>query len=104
MNNKDFAKVAEKQVNTCWNVLCDKSPEYDFGEDKFRNFKKASALLGISQEEVLLGYLTKHIISLCDMIPKANDFTEDKFEEKITDTINYLLLLKGMLAERYEEM
>ena len=99
MNNKDFENIVNTQLDICKNILCDKSKEYDFGKDRLRSFKVASKLLNNNPKEALLGYLTKHIISIYDMVPESKNFTYDKFEEKITDAINYLLLLKGLLYE-----
>ena len=100
MNNKDFEKLVDEQFEICKSVLCNKSKEYDFGEDRLHSFKVAGQLLKSTPEEALMGYLTKHIMSLYDMVPEVNKFTYDKFNEKITDTMNYLLLLKGLLYER----
>ena len=88
------------------NLIYIESKEYDFGEDRLHSFKVAGQLLKSTPEEALLGYLTKHIMSIYDMVPEADKFTYNKFNEKITDTINYLLLLKGLLKEKglgYEE-
>ena len=37
---------------------------------------------------------SKHFISLTDMINSGKEFNKDVWDEKITDAINYLLLLK----------
>ena len=100
MNNVEFEKLVDEQFKICKSILCEKSKEYDFGEDRLHSFKVAGQLLKSIPEEALMGYLTKHIMSLYDMIPEINKFTYDKFNEKITDTMNYLLLLKGLLYER----
>ena len=100
MTNKKFEELVEEQFTICNQLLCNKSQEYDFGKDRLHSFKVAAELLKTTPEEALLGYLTKHIMSIYDMIPEVNNFSFDKFMEKITDTINYLLLLKGLLYER----
>ena len=100
MNNKNFETLMNEQFEICKNVLCSKSKEYDFGDDRLHSFKVAAALLKQTPEEALLGYLTKHIMSIYDMVPEVNNFTYEKFSEKLTDSINYLLLLKALLYER----
>jgi len=100
MNNKDFEKLVDEQFEMCKSVLCNKSKEYDFGEDRLHSFKVASQLLKSTPEEALMGYLTKHIMSLYDMVPEIDKFSYDKFNEKIVDILNYCLLLKGLLYER----
>ena len=100
MDNKLFKNIVDEQLTICKNVLCNKSKEYDFGEDRLHSFKAAAAFLNSTPEEALLGYMTKHLMSISDMIHTVDKFTYKKFEEKITDTMNYLLLLKGLLYER----
>ena len=100
MINDKFEKVIDEQFTICKELLTSKSKEYDFGEDRLHSFKVAAAMLKTTPEEALLGYLTKHIMSIYDMVPEVDKFTYEKFSEKITDTINYLLLLKGLLYER----
>lgn len=99
MNHKEFADIVTKELDYVWELLCSKSKEYDFGEDRFHSFKVGGQLQGISQEKCLLGYLTKHIVSIYDMCGKVEEFSFEKFQEKITDYINYGLLLLGMIQE-----
>lgn len=99
MNHKEFADVVTKELDYVWELLCSKSKEYDFGDDRFHSFKVGGQLQGISQEKCLLGYLTKHIVSIYDMCDKVEEFSFEKFQEKITDYINYGLLLLGMIQE-----
>lgn len=100
MDNKEFEKIVNEQLEVCKSVLCNKSKEYDFGKDRLHSFKAAAAFLNSTPEEALLGYMTKHLMSISDMVHAVDNFTYEKFEEKITDTMNYLLLLKGLLYER----
>ena len=99
MNHKEFNDVVTKELDYVRELLCSKSKEYDFGEDRFHSFKVGGQLQGISQEKCLLGYLTKHIISIYDMCGNVKEFSFEKFQEKITDYINYGLLLLGMIQE-----
>ena len=99
MNHKEFNDVVTKELDYVRELLCSKSKEYDFGEDRFHSFKVGGQLQGISQEKCLLGYLTKHVISIYDMCDKVGEFSFEKFQEKITDYINYGLLLLGMIQE-----
>lgn len=99
MDNKTFNKVINEQLEICKNILCQKSKEYDFSEDRLRSFKVASNLTAGTPVSVLLGYLTKHVMSIYDMGLSDNDYPIEKWEEKITDFINYGLLLKALITE-----
>jgi hypothetical protein len=43
--------------------------------------------------------LAKHVVSVYDMSMSNKEFTEARWTEKITDSINYLLLLKAAVLE-----
>jgi hypothetical protein len=99
MTHKEFNAVVDKELEYVKTLLTSKSKEYDFGQDRFHSFKVGGELQGVSQEKCLLGYLTKHIVSIYDMCNEIENFSYDKFVEKITDYLNYGLLLLGMIAE-----
>ena len=80
MNHKEFNDVVTKELDYVRELLCSKSKEYDFGEDRFHSFKVGGQLQGISQEKCLLGYLTKHIISIYDMCGKVEEFSFKKLK------------------------
>ena len=63
-------------------------------------FKIAAAMQGCSPERALAGMMAKHIVSLYDMCyADGETFDMTVWDEKITDTINYLFLLKGIVEE-----
>ena len=100
ITHDEFDKIVEEELEYVKELLCSKSKEYDFGQDRFHSFKVGGNLQGISQEKCLAGYLSKHIISIYDMINSGiENFSEDKWKEKITDYLNYGLLLWGMVKE-----
>ena len=99
MDNMEFKRIVEEQLNHCVNLLGIKSNEYDFGDDRLHSFKVAGDLLHRTPKEALLGYMTKHIISVYDMCRSDKSFDLGKWTEKIGDSINYLLLLKGLIVE-----
>ena len=102
MNNEIFNKVTEERIKMCVDVLCRKSDEYSTGEDRLHNFKVAGELQGSSDIRALGGMMCKHTVSIYDLI---NDFEHGKnisidlWNEKIGDSINYLLLLNAMIVE-----
>lgn len=104
MTNKEFNIIVNDTLNECKKLLCDKSKEYDFGEDRLHSFKVAAELQGISNIEALRGYLTKHIVSIFDMMKTPDNFSSNKWDEKILDVINYMLLLKALLLDGTKEM
>lgn len=99
MTNADFNKVVEEQLDLCKSLLCKKGEEYDRDTgDRFHSFKVAAALQGETPMQALAGMLAKHTVSVYDLIKDgSSDLTI--WDEKITDHINYLLLLKGLIMD-----
>ena len=93
--------VFEKQVVRCAETLQRKTKEY-MGDNSARlsAFKVAAAMQGCSSERALAGMMAKHIESLYDMCYADNETIDVAvWDEKITDTLNYLFLLRGIVEE-----
>lgn len=99
MTTSDFNKVVEDQLERIRNVLVKKAAEYNLDDDRLSVFKHAAALSEETSEQVLYGFMLKHIISITDMINSKNSYTEELWNEKITDICNYLILLQGLLKD-----
>ena len=84
--------------------LIAKSKEYSTAEDKFHNFKRAAAMEACTPEKALRGMMTKHTVSIYDLVDDVENnrlrLSLDIIEEKITDEIAYLYLLAGLFEER----
>ena len=101
MTNNDFDKVVNAQLAYCRTLLCNKGKEYDADtSDRFHSFRVAAELQNETPIQALAGMMAKHTISIYDMI-RQNSSDLAIWDEKITDHINYLLLLKGLLIDEY---
>lgn len=102
MTNEKFNAIVEDRLAYCKNILTSKGVEYAEGEDtndRLRAFTVAAALEGITPKEALAGMMAKHTVSIYDMCRDSQYHSLDKWHEKITDHINYLLLLAAMVEE-----
>lgn len=100
MTNAEFSEVLERQLDRCRNVLVFKSQEYDMEtNDRFHSFKVAGDLQQLTPKQALCGMMCKHVVSVFDMVEAGEDYSLEKWDEKITDNINYLLLLRGLIEE-----
>ena len=99
MNTPEFSKVVEGQLDRIKNVLIRKAAEYNLDEDRLSVFKHAAALSEETSEQALYGFMLKHIISVTDMINSKESYSEELWNEKITDICNYLILLQGLLRD-----
>ena len=106
MKFEDFDKLVEYVVTErIKGVMCQKSAEYARGGDKLYNFKRAAEVSGKTPLECLQGMKLKHDVSILDMLddemPDEGQHTREKWEEKIGDDINYLILMLALLYEKH---
>ncbi len=99
MNTPDFNRVVEAQLERINNVLIKKAAEYNLDNDRLSVFKHAAALSEETPEQALYGMMLKHIISVTDMVNSKEVYSEELWNEKITDICNYLILLQGLLRD-----
>lgn len=104
MDNYDFNTVVEHRISSIREVLLKKAAEYARNGDRLHNFKRASAIEQCSPVMALRGFLTKHIVSIYDMIDDCEAGCKarpDIWNEKIGDAINYLILLEALITETH---
>lgn len=99
MTQKTFEDIVDQQLDICRHLLVVKGKEYSLLDDRLTAFKKAASLQGETMKQALCGMLAKHIVSVYDMCMSGQQFTLDKWTEKVTDSINYLLLLMAAIWE-----
>lgn len=102
MESAEFQKIVEARVGKCLGTLTVKATEYTKG-DRLHNFKKAAEVLRTTKEKALLGFATKHLISVIDIVEDLERgvwVTGPVWDEKIGDLINYLLLLDACWHDR----
>lgn len=109
MDNKTFNSLSEVLLNRCRGVLTTKAAEYAVDEigntDRLHNFRQAALLQGTTPKKALGGMMAKHTISIYDLIGGSADGIDDPetlealWDEKIVDSINYLILLNAMVKE-----
>ncbi len=102
MTTDNFNAIISAQIDHCESILCSKAKEYATA-DRLHNFKVAGALQGISPVQALMGMMTKHTVSVADMCMSGEEYPRGLWDEKITDSINYLLLLSALVREKCDE-
>jgi len=103
MEAKQFNEIAEARIAHCRSTLIAKGEEYSRDGDRLHNFKTAAAIDNETPEQALWGMCKKHVVSVRDMIKDVERGivpSQKMLNEKITDWINYGLLLEGLFGER----
>ena len=101
MTTEKFNEIIHEQISRCEATLCKKADEYAT-EDRLHNFKQAAALQKCKPETALAGMMCKHTVSVYDMlkgVEEGKHYPVELWDEKIGDSINYLLLLAAMIRE-----
>ena len=102
MNTNDFNAIIREQIERCESTLCKKAEEYAT-EDRLHNFKVAAGLQDCLPTTALARMMRIHTVSVYDMIrglESGEEYPLDMWDEKIGDSINYLLLLSAMVREQ----
>lgn len=102
MTQSEINEIFDRTISECRAVLCGKADEYVGKGDRLSNFKHAAHLQNLSLPAALAGMMSKHTVSVYDMIYRYQNgekFSEEKWMEKVGDHINYLILLQAVLAE-----
>ena len=105
METKDFDKVVERRIELIRKVLTAKADEYARG-DRLSNFKQAAELTNERPIEVLAGLMVKHEVAFHNFV---NDWGKrnmlqsyERWDEKIGDIINYMILADALVREFYK--
>ena len=98
-----FNEIVDNQMNHCAKVLAEKGKEYVFSADRLDHFKNSAEEQGISPKQALWGMTSKHLTSLGRMCKAENgNYSPEVWSEKITDSMNYMLLLLALVTEEVE--
>lgn len=99
MTTTMFEAIINAQFEKCKDVLIEKAKQYAGEGDRLHNFRCAAGMQCCSAKEALAGMMAKHTISIYDMCRDGKHHSEELWNEKITDHINYLLLLRAIVTE-----
>lgn len=106
MDSQKFNQLIEQQLNYCKELLSSKNDEYAKKTDRLSNFRQPSSLLGMCPAEVAFCYDTKHIASIQKIVHEISQGkfpTKELWREKITDYINYGLLMNACVMETLDK-
>ncbi len=99
MTFDEFETYANAVMAGVHNCIATKGKEYANSEERFANFNRLSVRLNISNTQVGLVYLTKHMDAIESYIAKKRTYSTETIQGRIIDAIAYLTLIGGMIAE-----
>jgi len=100
MTPKEFEDIAAEVFITCNRILNKRKLVYSSGGDRLGNFKRAAQMTkGETPAKALVGMLKKQFVSILDYVDGNIPVDMGDIEEKIYDSINYLVLLMAIILE-----
>lgn len=101
MNSKEFYKIIDVFIDSVMKTLNSKNDEYTGDNDRLSNFRRAAGLSGTTMEQACFGMMAKHIVSVAELSQREN-VDKDMWNEKLTDLINYCLLMWAIVNENID--
>ena len=101
MNKEKFEELLNEDFDKIRNTLINKTNEYA-NEDYLSCFKHSANIANITPIDSLKGFMLKHTTSVYDMLQEPTKYSMEKWDEKLFDHINYLILLRALLVEEKE--
>jgi len=92
-------KVVVTTLEKCKEVLLDRAAGYSREGDRLSQFKEIAQLLNTDARVVLIHMWMKHVHAIVSSIVDKQTYSFEWMEEKITDSINYMLLLKALIED-----
>ena len=102
MTASEFDNLLGQVTDSMKAILGSKADQYARG-DRLSNFKTAGRRLGCAPERALLGMMEKHSTAIADYVNDLDHnhiMPQEQWNEKIIDSINYLVLLLALVSER----
>ena len=94
-----FLVHAKEFIDKCFDIMKTKGRDYSSKDDRFKSIKNLSERTGIPVEKCFGILLLKNIDAIFTWI-KEGKLHSEPIEERIADTINYLLLIEGWIHEQ----
>lgn len=105
MKQSEFNGIVVEMLTQAESTLTRKGREYaeaastENEVDRLEHFKKAATLQGVTTAQAAFGMLAKHLVSVADMVASRETYCSETWDEKIGDSINYLLILRAIVQE-----
>lgn len=99
MTAEEFNVILEKRIEVIRASLVRKAEEYASDEDRLYNFKAMARMSKCRPMRAWLGVAVKPLNDLIDMVNSGKAYPAERWDEKLMDAINYLILLEGMTHE-----
>ena len=88
-----FQSFISRRLKRCIETLTMKRKEYTDEVNPFINFECGAKTIGEVPEKVMFYYMLKHFESFKDIVLNQRDVSKEVWDEKVSDLINYILII-----------
>lgn len=102
MTGAEFNKLLNTRILKIRSVLEQKAGDYARTGDRLGHLKRTARVLNCSTERACLNGFAKHLVSILNMVDETDKrivVDHKKWDEKVGDAINYLILLEATVKE-----
>lgn len=104
MTKEELYIHKEKLFHERMRVTLHAQQEYvHLNESAFNNFEAVADLLGVDRKLILMVYCLKHVFGIAAYIKDPATAQREDIRGRITDVVNYMDLLDGMVSDDLEE-
>jgi len=106
MNNDVYNKTIDAFLGESLEMAAGKRIEYTISQgdkDVHANFKNVGNRLDIDPKKAIMVYLLKHMDSITNYVNKGTEYSDEKIEGRISDAIQYLLLLVTLITDEKQK-
>lgn len=101
MLGDQFKGILDTQLQRVRDILVVKTEEYAT-DDQLANIRFMAITQGVSLPRAVVGAMAKHTFSVYKMVRDGKPYPIEVWDEKITDHIIWLILLRAALIENAE--
>jgi hypothetical protein len=99
MEQKKFDAVVNSRFEYCKEILGVKGSVYASKKNRLKNFYDGASLNECTPKQYAFMLMTKHLVALKDYIREDRKMEEDFIDEKVSDIINYAVLIEALNEE-----
>ena len=106
MTNDRYNKTIRNFLGESHKMASEKRIEYTISQgnkDVHANFKNVGNRLYIDPKKAIMVYLLKHMDSITNYVNKGTEYSDEKIEGRISDAIQYLLLLVTLITDEKQQ-
>lgn len=102
MDRQQFGEVLEREFNALRELNGTKGKEYSGDEDALRNFKEVARACGITPQQALMTYATKHWQAINSYVKNGRVYSEP-IQGRLRDLVLYGLLMIALVEEEEQQ-